>query len=99
MAARSGGGAANTSRCARVGVTGVPDPVQGEAVKAWVVLEEGDGVSAEELRTFCKQTLAAYKVPRYFAFCRFTAEIDHRQRCCGVVGGATLNKWGCRFLV
>ncbi|MCO5193950.1 MAG: AMP-binding protein [Anaerolineae bacterium] len=51
-----------------VGVTGVPDPVQGEAVKAWVVLEEGDGVSAEELRTFCKQTLAAYKVPRYFAF-------------------------------
>lgn len=51
-----------------VGVAGIPDPVQGEAVKAWVVLEEGATVSAETLRAHCKQTLAAYKVPRHYAF-------------------------------
>jgi long-chain acyl-CoA synthetase len=53
---------------AEVGVAGVPDPVQGEAVKAWVVLEDGESVSAEALRAHCKLHLAAYKVPRLYKF-------------------------------
>lgn len=54
---------------AEVAATGVPDARQGEAVKAWVVLESGASLSADELRTFCRQHLTAYKVPRHVAFC------------------------------
>lgn len=51
-----------------VGVAGVPDEYQGEAVKAWVVLREGCQLHADELREFCKKKLVAYKVPKYIAF-------------------------------
>ena len=54
---------------AEVGVAGVPDARQGEAVKAWVVLQPGQTLTQEELRAWCKQQLAAYKVPRYVEFC------------------------------
>ncbi len=54
---------------AEVAVAGVPDVRQGEAVKAWVVLEAGSALSADELRAFCRQHLTAYKVPRHVAFC------------------------------
>jgi len=53
---------------AEVSVAGVPDSIQGEAVKAWVVLRAGQQVTAEELRTFCKDKLAGYKVPRQIEF-------------------------------
>jgi len=45
-------------------VAGIPDPYQGEAVKAWVVLD-GVPCSAEELRSYCKERLTRYKVPKY----------------------------------
>lgn len=51
-----------------VGVAGVPDPYQGEAVKAWIVLREGSQLSSDELRAYCKEQLAAYKVPRRIEF-------------------------------
>ncbi|MGA9048614.1 MAG: AMP-binding protein [Dehalococcoidia bacterium] len=44
-------------------VAGVPDPYQGEMVKAWVVLD-GLPCTVEELRAYCKERLTAYKVPR-----------------------------------
>ena len=53
-----------------VGVAGVPDERQGEAVKAWVVLRDGQQLTAEELRAHCREKLAAYKVPRYVEFRR-----------------------------
>jgi long-chain acyl-CoA synthetase len=52
----------------QVGVAGVPDPYQGEAVKAWVVLRAGQQVTADELRAYCRQKLVAYKVPRHVEF-------------------------------
>jgi len=51
-----------------VGVAGVPDPYQGEAVKAWVVRWQGAALTEEELRDFCRSRLAPYKVPRQVAF-------------------------------
>ncbi|MFA5064532.1 MAG: AMP-binding protein [Dehalococcoidia bacterium] len=45
-------------------VAGVPDPYQGEAVKAWVVLD-GIPCSPAELRAFCKERLTGYKVPKH----------------------------------
>ncbi len=44
-------------------VVGVPDPVRGEAVKAFVVLNPGAGAGPEELRQLCRGAIAAYKVP------------------------------------
>ncbi len=53
---------------AEVCVAGVPDEYQSEAVKAWIVPRAGASVSAEEIQTHCRQTLAAYKVPKHVAF-------------------------------
>jgi long-chain acyl-CoA synthetase len=53
---------------AEVGVAGVPDDYQGEAVKAWVVLQPGQNITVDELRAYCRQKLAAYKIPRYIEF-------------------------------
>jgi long-chain acyl-CoA synthetase len=47
---------------------GVPDKYRGETVKAFVVLKEGASVTAEELDAFCRERLAAYKVPRKYEF-------------------------------
>jgi long-chain acyl-CoA synthetase len=51
-----------------VGVAGVSDPAKGEAVKAWVVLRAGMSASEEELRAFCRNQLAPYKVPAKVEF-------------------------------
>ena len=51
-----------------VGVAGVPDPYQGEAVKAWVVLRPGHQLTVDELREHCRKDLAAYKVPKHVEF-------------------------------
>jgi long-chain acyl-CoA synthetase len=51
-----------------VGVAGVPDPQRGETVKAWVVLKPGQEVSAADLRAWCKERLAPYKVPTQIEF-------------------------------
>ena len=44
-------------------VVGVPDDVRGEVAKAYVVLKAGQEASTEELIAFCRERLAAYKVP------------------------------------
>jgi malonyl-CoA/methylmalonyl-CoA synthetase len=45
-------------------VVGVPDPVWGDRVCAAVVPRAEPSVSAEELRSFAKERLAPYKVPK-----------------------------------
>ncbi len=49
-------------------VAGIPDARQGEAVKAWVVLQTGSAATAEEILAFSKDKLAPYKVPRFVEF-------------------------------
>jgi long-chain acyl-CoA synthetase len=51
-----------------VGVAGVADDYQVEAVKAWVVLREGFDLSMEELQAHCRKELSAYKVPKHVEF-------------------------------
>ena len=51
-----------------VGVAGIPDPYRGETVKAWIVLKPGQQATADEIKAFCKERLAAYKVPTHYEF-------------------------------
>lgn len=44
-------------------VAGVPHPEKVEIVKAWVVLKDGNHMEPEEIRVWCRQHLAGYKVP------------------------------------
>ncbi|MFD1927222.1 long-chain-fatty-acid--CoA ligase [Sporosarcina siberiensis] len=47
---------------------GIPDAYRGETVKVFIVLKEGKKVTEEELNTFCRARLAAFKVPRQYEF-------------------------------
>ena len=49
-------------------VIGVPDERMGEELMAWVVVREGGLLSEEELKDFCKDRIAHFKVPRYVKF-------------------------------
>jgi len=51
-----------------VAVFGIPDPKWGELVMAFVVLKPGATLTADELISFCRQSLANYKVPRRVEF-------------------------------
>ncbi len=53
---------------AEASVIGVPDPYRGETVKAYIVLKQGASLTAEEVDRFCRERLAAYKVPRIVEF-------------------------------
>src|SRR5476649_1153328 len=51
-----------------VQVVGVPDPKYGEELCAWVKLKGGTTATEEEIRNFCREQIAHYKVPRYVKF-------------------------------
>ena len=53
---------------AEVAVAGVRDEYQGEAVKAFVVLREGQAATVDDIRNFCRQSLTGYKVPKFVEF-------------------------------
>jgi fatty-acyl-CoA synthase len=49
-------------------VYGVPDPRYGEAVMVSVILRDGASLSEDELREYCREKIAHYKVPRHVTF-------------------------------
>ncbi len=49
-------------------VIGVPDERMGEELMAWVLLREDTSLTEEELRQFCRDRMAHFKVPRYVKF-------------------------------
>ena len=57
---------------AECAVVGLPDPVYGERVTAYLVTRPGQTLDPEELRAWLRERLAGYKVPKEF---HFTAEL------------------------
>ena len=53
---------------AEVGVVGLPDTMRGEVVKAFVVLRSDCTVTPSELKSYCRDRLAPYKVPAKYEF-------------------------------
>ena len=48
-----------------VSIVGVPDPIMGEAVMAFVIPRDGHALSAEEVQAFARGRIANFKVPKY----------------------------------
>jgi fatty-acyl-CoA synthase len=55
-------------KIAEVAVFGVPDQFYGEEVMAWIKLHPGERATAEEIRAFCKDRIAHFKIPREIWF-------------------------------
>jgi long-chain acyl-CoA synthetase len=53
---------------AEVGVVGLPDNMRGEIVKAWVVLRADQVLTPSDLKLFCRDRLAPYKIPAKYEF-------------------------------
>jgi fatty-acyl-CoA synthase len=51
-----------------VQVVGVPDEKYGEELCAWVRLREGAQLEADDVRAFCRERVAHFKVPRHVLF-------------------------------
>ncbi|VVE09157.1 AMP-binding protein [Pandoraea horticolens] len=51
-----------------VQVFGVPDAKYGEEVCAWIILKPGQSATEDDIRAFCKDQIAHYKIPRYIRF-------------------------------
>jgi len=49
-------------------VIGVPSEKYGEEIMAWIKPNEGVTLTEEELRDFCKERIAHYKIPKYWKF-------------------------------
>jgi long-chain acyl-CoA synthetase len=56
------------SAVAAAATIGVPDPLYGEEVAAFIVLKEGKSATEEELIAHCKSELADYKCPKSIRF-------------------------------
>ena len=55
-------------KVAEAAVFGVPDKRMGEQVAAWIQLHAGENMTASEIRDFCKDKIAYFKIPEYIQF-------------------------------
>ena len=53
---------------AEVAVAGLPDDVKGEVAKAWIILRADATLSSVEIKSYCRERLAPYKVPTEYEF-------------------------------
>jgi len=51
-----------------VQIVGVPDTHYGEVLAAWIIPRKGVTLSEDEVKKFCRDHIAHYKVPTYFRF-------------------------------
>lgn len=55
-------------KVAEAAVVGIPDELRGEAIRAVISLKEGQVATELEIKQFCRQYLANYKVPKQIIF-------------------------------
>ena len=55
-------------KIAQVAVFGIPDEFYGEEIMAWIQLHNGEQATEEEIREFCKDQIAHFKIPKYIWF-------------------------------
>jgi fatty-acyl-CoA synthase len=55
-------------KVAEVAVFGIPDEYYGEEIAAWIQLHPGESATADEMREFCKDKLAHFKLPKRIRF-------------------------------
>jgi fatty-acyl-CoA synthase len=55
-------------KIAQVAVFGVPDTLYGEAIAAWIQLHHGEHCNPQEIRDYCKEQIAHFKIPKYISF-------------------------------
>lgn len=53
---------------AQAAVFGVPDEKMGEEIMAWIELHAGARMSVDEVKDYCREGLAHFKVPHYIEF-------------------------------
>lgn len=51
-----------------VQIVGVPDQKYGEVLAAWIIAKQNVELTEEEVKQFCKENIAHYKIPKYFRF-------------------------------
>jgi long-chain acyl-CoA synthetase len=55
-------------KVAEAAVVGIPDEIRGETIKAFISLKEGEVAAEQEIKRFCLERLANYKVPKEVIF-------------------------------
>ncbi|MFO1218224.1 MAG: AMP-binding protein [Burkholderiaceae bacterium] len=55
-------------KVAAIQVFGVPDARYGEELCAWIITKPGAACTEEEIRAFCQNQIAHYKIPRHIRF-------------------------------
>lgn len=55
-------------KIAEAAVFGIPSEYFGEEVMAWIQLHEGETLTEEAVREYCKNSLAHFKIPQYIRF-------------------------------
>jgi len=55
-------------KVAEAAVFGVPDDFFGEEIAVWLMLHPGESMTEEEVRAFCRDSIAHFKVPKYIRF-------------------------------
>jgi long-chain acyl-CoA synthetase len=58
----------NHPKVAEAAVVGIPDARRGQAMKAIVVLKQGETATPREILQFCRERLAGFKMPRHLEF-------------------------------
>jgi fatty-acyl-CoA synthase len=55
-------------KVAEVAVFGIPDGYYGEEIMAWIQPHEGQLLEEQEIRDFCRGSIAHFKIPKYICF-------------------------------
>ena len=58
----------NMPQIESVEISGIPSPKYGEEVGAFIKVKEGQTLTEEEVKLFCRGQIARYKIPKYIFF-------------------------------